>query len=120
MRLLLVTIVTGLVVATAGVLLGAWWTPFVIGVAFGLVITRPVVAIGLGAVSGFLAWLLPLLGEEVRYGLGPPAATLAAIMGFGHQGAIPVGLTLLVGTLLGLTGAWVTCAARSLLPRKSG
>ena len=119
MRLLLVTIVTGLVVATAGVLLGAWWTPFVIGLAFGLVVTRPVVAIGLGAVSGFLAWLLPLLGEEVRYGLGPPAATLAAIMGFGHQGAIPVGLTLLVGTLLGLTGAWLTSAIRMLIPRQN-
>ena len=117
---LLVTIVTGLVVAIAGVLLGAWWTPFVIGVAFGLVVTRPVVSIGLGAVGGLLAWLLPLLGEEVRYGLGPTAASLAAIMGFGHEGAIPVVLTLLVGTLLGLTGAWVTCAARSLVPRKSG
>src|SRR5207244_1919829 len=56
---LLVTIVTGLVVAIAGVLLGAWWTPFVIGVAFGLVVTRPVVSIGLGAAAGFLAWLLP-------------------------------------------------------------
>ena len=116
---LLATVVTGLVVAIAGVLLGAWWTPFVIGVAFGLVVTRPVVSIGLGAVGGLLAWLLPLLGEEVRYGLGPTAASLAAIMGFGHEGAIPVVLTLLVGTLLGLTGAWVTCAVRQIAVPKT-
>jgi hypothetical protein len=35
-------------------------------------------------------------------------------MGFGHQGAIPVVLTCVVGLLLGLTGAWLGSAARSL------
>jgi hypothetical protein len=35
-------------------------------------------------------------------------------MGFDHQAAVPVVLTLLVGTLLGLTGAWLASAIRSL------
>jgi hypothetical protein len=38
-------------------------------------------------------------------------------MGFGRQGTIPVVLTLLVGTLLALTGAWLGSAARSMVPQ---
>jgi hypothetical protein len=62
-----------------------------------------------------IAWLVPLATVQWRYGLGPAAASLAAIMGFGHQGILPVFLTLLVGTLLGLTGAWLGSAGRTLL-----
>jgi hypothetical protein len=109
-------LLTGIIIALVGVLLGAWWTPFVVGVALGLVVRRPVVALPLGAISGFLSWLLPLAGLEVRYGLGPASLSLAEIMGFGHAGSLPVILTLAVGTLLGLTGAWLACAARILVP----
>ncbi len=114
MRLTLVG-VTGLIVALLGVLLGAWWTPFLVGVAFGVIVGRPPIAIPLGAAGGLLAWLFPLAGEQLRYGLGPTTVALAEIMGFGHQGTLPVILTLFVGTLLGLTGAWLACAARVLV-----
>jgi hypothetical protein len=50
-----------------------------------------------------------------RSGLGPAAESLAAILGFGHQAANPVILTLLVGTLLGLTGAWLGSAGWTVL-----
>jgi hypothetical protein len=106
-----VLVLTGVIVALVGVLLGAWWAPFFVGAALGLIIRRPAVAIPLGAVSGLVAWLLPLAGAELRYGLGPTAVSLAEIMGFDHQGSLPVVLTLLVGALLGLTGAWLACAA---------
>jgi hypothetical protein len=109
-------LLTGIIIALVGVLLGAWWTPFVVGLALGLVVRRPIVAIPLGAVSGFFSWMLPLAGQEVRYGLGPTSLSLAEIMGFGHAGSLPVILTLAVGTLLGLTGAWLACAARMLVP----
>jgi len=62
------------------------------------------------------AWLVPLAAAHARYDLGPTAQSLAAIMGFAHKAAVPVVLTLLVGTLLGVTSAWVGSAARSLLP----
>jgi hypothetical protein len=109
-------LLTGIIIALVGVLLGAWWTPFVVGVALGLVVRRPLVAIPLGAISGFFAWMLPLAGQEVRYGLGPSALSLAEILGFGHAGSLPVILTLTVGTLLGLTGAWLASAARRVVP----
>ena len=105
--------VAAIVLALAGVLAGAWWAPFPVGLLLGIVIPRARLAIPVGAVAGLVAWLLPLAAAQVRYGLGPAAASLAAIMGFGHAGAIPIVLTLLVGTLLGLTGAWVGSAGRS-------
>jgi hypothetical protein len=103
-------------VALAGVLLGLWWAPFVIGLAFGAQERRARVAVGVGAAIGLVSWLVPLAVAHERYGLGPTAQSLAAIMGFGHDGAIPVVLTLLVGTLLGLTGAWLASAGRALVP----
>jgi hypothetical protein len=93
--------------ALLGVIWGAWWAPFVVGVAFGAEERRARVAVPAGAGIGLLSWLVPMAVGQVRYGLGPTATSLAAIMGFGHAGTVPVILTLLVGALLGLTGAWL-------------
>jgi hypothetical protein len=110
-----IVVLTGFIVALVGVLLGLWWMPFLAGAAIGMVVHRPALAIPAGGVTGLVSWLLPLLGIEMRYGLTPAAVSLAAVMGFGHQGSVPVVLTLLVGTLLGLCGAWVACAVRMLV-----
>lgn len=107
-------VVTAFLVALAVVLLGVWWAPFVLALPIGLLVARQRVALPLGALCGFIAWLLPLGALQVRYGLGPAASSLGAIMGF-KQGAVPIALTLIVGALLGLTGAWVAAAARALL-----
>ena len=107
-------LILAVIVSLAGVLAGAWWAPFVAGLAIGFIQPRARVAVPAGAVVGLLAWALPLAALHVRYGAGSAAAGLAAIMGFGHQGAIPVVLTCAVGLLLGLTGAWLGSAARSL------
>jgi hypothetical protein len=102
------------ILATVGVMLGAWWAPFVVGVAFGIIQPRARIAVPVGALIGLLGWAIPLASES-RFGLGPTAESLAAIMGFGHQGAIPIALTLMVGLLLGATGAWLGSASRSLI-----
>ena len=109
--------VIGLIVAAAGVFVGAWWAPFPVGIAFGIVQGRGRTAIPLGALIGLLAWLLPLGRVDVTYGIGPAAASIAAIMGFGRQGLIPIVLTVLVGALLGLTGAWLATAVRQVTPQ---
>jgi len=103
------------ILANVGVMLGAWWAPFVFGVAFGVIVPRARFAIPVGALIGLVAWLIPLVSLDSRFGLGATAGSLAAIMGFGHQGAIPVVLTLVVGTLLGLTGAWLGSAGRTVV-----
>ena len=97
-------------VGLTGVLFGYWWAPFVVSLPVPLVAPRARVAVPAGAGVGLFSWLVPLAVGQVRYGLGPTAQSLAAIMGFSHAWAVPVVLTLLVGALLGLTGAWLGCA----------
>ncbi len=104
-----------LVLATTGVLVGVWWAPFALGFAFGVVQPRGRIALPVGAGIGLVGWLFPLATVEAQHGLGPTAESLAAILGAGHQAAIPAILTLMVGTLLGLTGAWLGSAGRTIL-----
>jgi len=112
---LYIAILLGTLLALAGVLLGLWWAPFLVGLALGALNLRARFAVPTGAAIGLLAWTIPLLVAHGRFGLGPTAQALAAIMGFGHQGMIPVALTIVVGTLLGLTGAWLGTASRAAL-----
>ena len=106
--------VVGVIIAVAGVWFGAWWAPFPVGIAIGVVHGRARNGIPLGALIGLIAWLVPLAWLDLGSGVGPAAASIAAIMGFDRQGMIPILLTLLVGTLLGLTGAWLATAVRQI------
>jgi hypothetical protein len=112
---LYVTLLLAALVALAAVLLGYWWAPFAVGLVAGAIVGRARIAIPAGALVGALAWAVPLAAAHSRYGLGRTAAALAAIMGLDHQELVPLVLTLLVGSLLGLTGAWVGSAGRSLV-----
>ena len=109
-------LIIALVISVGGVLLGAWWAPFAAGIAFGIVEPRARFAVPGGALIGLAGWGLPLAASQVRFGLDPTAQSLATIMGFGHQSATALALTIMVGLLLGLTGAWLGSAARSLVP----
>jgi len=110
-----VPILLAALLALAGVSLGLWWAPFVVGVVLGALDPRARITVPLAAAAGLLAWAIPIAVLGARYGLGPTAQALAAIMGLGHQAAVPVALTLLVGTLLGATGAWLGGASRAIL-----
>jgi hypothetical protein len=109
-----ITVIGG-AISLAGLLFGAWWLTFVAGLLLGAVIGRGLVAIPAGALAGLAAWGVGLAILQVYFGLGPSARSLAAIMGFTGQPAIPLILTCLVGLLLGLTGAWLASALRGLL-----
>jgi hypothetical protein len=113
----LVVLAAATVVATAGVAFGAWWLTFAVGLAVGVALPRGRWAILAGAVAGLLGWALPLAWDHMQYGLGPTASSLAAIMGFTGAAVVPVILTLVVGLLLGLTGAWLAAAARGMFLR---
>ena len=114
------TLLLAALLALAGVMLGLWWAPFVVGLALGAITQRARIAVPAGAAIGLLAWFIPLAVVQERYGLGPTAQILAAIMNLNHQAAFPIALTLIVGTLLGLTGAWLASAARAVAPSRSG
>jgi len=109
-------VVAVVVLAALGVDFGIWWAPFIAGAVIGITDPRARIAIPTGAGLGLLMWGYPLAVIHYKVGLGPTAQSLAAIMGFGHQGAIPVVLTCVVGLLLGLCGAWLGSAGRTLVP----
>jgi hypothetical protein len=111
----LFVIVIGAATSLVGLLIGAWWLTFAVGLAIGAVIGRARVAIPGGALAGLAAWGAGLAILQLYYGLGPSSSSLAAVMGFAGQSAIPLVLTCLVGLLLGLTGAWLASALRGLL-----
>jgi hypothetical protein len=116
MRRYIAILLAGLL-ALAGVLLGLWWAPFATGLALGVLERRARVVVPAGAAIGLVAWAIPLAAIQAQYGVGATAASLAAIMGFSHQGLVPIVLTLLVGGLLGVSGAWLGATARGLVTR---
>ena len=105
----------GIAVSLTGLLFGSWWLTFVAGLVIGVFIGQARVAIPAGSLTGLVSWGFGLATLQVYFGLGPAASSLAAIMGFTSQPAVPLILTCLVGTLLGLTGAWLASALRGLL-----
>ena len=111
-----VLIALGVVISVAALYLGAWWMPFPVGLSLGLVMPRARFSIPAGATIGLIAWTAPLVGEQVQYGLGPAATSIAAIMGLTGAADLPVALTILVGTLLGASGAWLGSAGRAFAP----
>jgi hypothetical protein len=109
-----IALVVGAAVSVAGVLIGAWWLTFPAGLLIGLTLGQARLAIPAGALAGLVGWGLPLAIQQDRVGLGAAASSLAAILGSTGQPVVPVILTCVVGLLLGLTGAWLASAGRSL------
>ncbi|HYM67786.1 MAG TPA: hypothetical protein VEW68_10875, partial [Patescibacteria group bacterium] len=70
---LAVAVVAGLAIAVAGVLAGAWWTPFAAGLVIGLAEPKARLAMPLGAAAGLVGWLVPLVWAQIHYSLGPAA-----------------------------------------------
>jgi hypothetical protein len=106
-------VLLAILLSISAVMLGVWWAPFAIAVIIGITHRRARIAVPIGAFLGLAAWGLPLASAHLQYGLRPTAESLAAIMGF-SQPAIPVVLTCVVGLLLGMSGAWLGSAVRSL------
>ena len=100
--------------ASLSVLTAGWWATFGLGLLVGVFSARALMAIPIGAAVGLVGFGLPLVIAQFRYGLGPSAAAISAILGLGHQGAFAIALTLLIGLLLGVTGAWLGSAAQAV------
>jgi hypothetical protein len=112
---LVIVLLVGTAISLVGLLIGDWWLTFPAGLLVGVAITPVKLAVPTGALAGLLGWVLPLAADQARYGIGPAAGSLAAVMGYTGQSAVPLILTCMVGLLLGLTGAWLASAARLLL-----
>lgn len=105
-------------VVAAGAVLGAWFVPFLAGLAAGVASSRylfpSVPAAALAAVAGWAVplWVLALRGLPA----GATARVIAGLAGLPPHAAVTVVVTLLLAGLQVLAGAWL---ARALLPRKA-
>ena len=108
-RLAVFVAVAVTVAATAAA--GAWFVPFVAGVAAGLLSLRGwrvVTAAVLGAVAG---WALPLWILALRgYPAGATAHAIAAFAGLPPYATVAIVVTLLLAALQALVGAWLARA----------
>ena len=100
-----------------GAYLGAWWVPFPVGVAAGLLGARGwpgrggVLAATAGAVLG---WVLPLAAMALAsLPVGATARAIAALAGLPPHAGVAVAVTVLLAAVQVLAGAWL---ARALLP----
>jgi hypothetical protein len=99
---------------------GAWFVPFLVGVAAGALSARGQRGVVLPAVAGavvgwaFPIWALALSGEPV----GATARSIAALAGIPPYAGVAVTAVLLLAALQALCGAWL--ARVTLLPHALG
>lgn len=102
------------VVVAATAWAGIWFTPFLVGVAAGVVSLRwrrmVLLAVAGSAVGYALPlWIMALRGQPV----GATARAIAGLAGLPPYAAVTVVATLLLAVLQALAGAWL---ARALIP----
>ncbi len=86
---------------------GLWWATFILGVLVGLHLHGKD-AFGAAALIGGLGWGLPLLLQALHAPVGQVAATVAILVGLGNTGGpLIVLVTILLGVLLCVVGAWL-------------
>jgi hypothetical protein len=117
----LVVLVVAVAASAVAAWLGAWWVPFPLGVAAGLLkaawpgrFRGGVPAAAVGAIAGWLlpVWVLALRGQPV----GATARAIAGLAGLPSYAAVTVVVAALLAALQVLVGAWL---ARAVIPRRA-
>ena len=95
---------------------GAWFVPFIAGVAAGVASLRWRRMVLLAVFASVVGWAIPLWLLALR-GLpaGATARAIASLAGLPPRAAVTIAATLLLAALQALAGAWLT---RALLPRR--
>jgi len=110
-------LVVALAACWLGAYLGAWWVPFPVGVAVGVLGVTGWVGRGgvLAATAGAaLGWALPLAAMALAsLPVGATARAIAALAGLPAHAGVAVAVTLLLAALQVLAGAWL---ARAVSP----
>lgn len=111
--------VAGMAVIAGGAVLGLWFVPFIVGVLAGfamrLGLWRLRAILVTAAAMAAAGWAVPL-GLAARHGEpeGATARVVAALLGLPPHAAVGIAVTLLVGVVQALAGAWLGLA---LAPR---
>lgn len=118
----LAVLIVAAVASAVGAYLGAWWIPFLVGVAVGVGKAATWPRLGRGSVlpavvGAIIGWLLPVWVLALR---GQPAGATARVIA-GLAGLPPyVGVTITVLALLAALQVWVGAwLARAVFPKQS-
>jgi hypothetical protein len=110
-------LVIALAACGLGAYLGAWWVPFPVGMAAGLLGVTGWLGRGgmLAATAGaVLGWALPLWAMALSgLPVGATGRAIAALAGLPPHAGVAVTVTLVLAVLQVLAGAWL---ARAILP----
>lgn len=109
--------IVALVLIWFGVQVGWWWATCAVGLVIGIVL-RPIwLALVVALVTGCLGWSLPLALLSLNAPVGQIAAAVEGVTGVASTGGVVIILvTILLGGILSLVGAWVGIAGKGLLP----
>lgn len=96
--------------------LGIWYVAPIIGIANGVVLRSMWVALWASWVATVGGWGLALAWQSLFAPVGKTATLVTGIMGFGSQGYIVIGLTLLLPFLFSTAGVWLSKSVQRLRP----
>jgi len=106
---------TALALTWLGVQSGWWWLTPIAGLLIGLLLRPARLALLIALVVGALGWGLPLAILAFSAPVGPVAAAVESIIGLTSTGgAVIIVLTVALGGVLSVVGAWVGIAGRGL------
>ncbi len=106
--------------AVAGNARGLWWVTFVTGLMLGLLLRRARRALASGLASGALAWGVPLAWLSLSAPVGGMAIVVSGILGIRGSPWPAIALTVALGALLSVTGAWLGSALQAIGLRRAG
>jgi hypothetical protein len=107
--------VSGLVLTWLSGLVGWWWVTPMVGVLIGLLLRPAWLVVLVSLAVGGLGWGLPLALLAFTAPVGRLAAAVEIVMTLpATGGTIIILLTVVLGGVLSLVGAWVGIAARRL------
>lgn len=109
-RFTLVWVVAGVLITVLANGHGAWYISWLIGFCQGLLLNRH--AIRYAMLTGAISWGAHLV---MTHAVMQAASVITDVMGFGPSGAALILITVLWGTLLVASGAWVGRSAKHIL-----
>lgn len=116
LRLLVVLALLGAVLIVLAHVSGLWWVAVAVGVVIGLVVRGAVGVVVTALAAGIVGWGAPLAWLAATQPVVSVASVMAGILGVGTSNSgLVIILTIVLGGVLCLCGAWVGSALRQLV-----
>lgn len=114
--LIVLIVLVGIAVNWLALLVGWWWITPVIGLLIGLFLRPAGVGLPVALCAGGLGWGLPLLVLALNAPVTSVASAVESVAGLSATGGLAIlVLTIALGCILSIVGAWVGVAGRQVV-----